>query len=63
MTASSNQTFSQAQSNETLKVVEAFNALDTDAKLAWLYFVYEKMGKSITPAALLRLNQNLHHCF
>jgi hypothetical protein len=51
VTASSNQTFSQAQSNETLKVVEAFNALDTDAKLAWLYFVYEKMGKSITPAA------------
>ncbi len=47
----SDKTFSQALSAETLKVVEAFNALDTDAKLAWLYFVYKKMGKSITPAA------------
>jgi hypothetical protein len=51
MTASSNKSVSQAQSNETQKVVKAFNALDTDAKLAWLYFVYEKMGDSITPAA------------
>ncbi len=51
MTASSNKSVSQAQSNETQKAVEAFNALDTDAKLAWLYFVYEKMGDSITPAA------------
>ncbi|MBH8553293.1 orange carotenoid protein [Nostocaceae cyanobacterium CENA357] len=51
MTASSKKTVSQAQSNETQKAVEAFNALDTDAKLAWLYFVYEKMGDSITPAA------------
>ncbi len=51
MTASSKKTPSQAQSNETQKAVEAFNALDTDAKLAWLYFVYEKMGDSITPAA------------
>ncbi|WGV27535.1 orange carotenoid protein N-terminal domain-containing protein [Halotia branconii] len=51
MTASSKKTVSQAQSNETQKAVQAFNALDTDAKLAWLYFVYEKMGDSITPAA------------
>ncbi|MEA5507069.1 orange carotenoid protein N-terminal domain-containing protein [Halotia wernerae UHCC 0503] len=51
MTASSKKTVSQAQSNETQKAVEAFNALNTDAKLAWLYFVYEKMGDSITPAA------------
>ncbi|WP_414544165.1 MULTISPECIES: orange carotenoid protein N-terminal domain-containing protein [Nostocaceae] len=50
MTASSNKT-TQALSNETLNVVEAFNALDTDAKLAWFYLVYKKMGKSITPAA------------
>ncbi len=51
MTKTSNKTVSQALSNETIKVVEGFNALDTDAKLAWFYFVYKKMGKSITPAA------------
>lgn len=51
MTASSNKTISQAQSGETLKVVEAFNALNTDDKLAWFYLVYKKMGKSVTPAA------------
>jgi len=42
---------SQALSAETQKVVQAFDALDTDAKLALLYFIYEKMGTSITPAA------------
>lgn len=41
----------QALSDETQKVVQAFEGLDTDAKLAWFYFVYEKMGDSITPAA------------
>ncbi|QSJ14878.1 orange carotenoid protein [Nostoc sp. UHCC 0702] len=51
MTASYNKTATQALNNETQKAVEAFNALDTDAKLAWLYFVYEKLGDSITPAA------------
>jgi hypothetical protein len=51
MTVSSNKNVSQALSDKTLKVVENFNALDTDTKLAWFYFVYEKMGKSITPAA------------
>ncbi|MFW9259202.1 orange carotenoid protein N-terminal domain-containing protein [Nostoc sp. CALU 546] len=51
MTASYDKTISQAQSNETQNLVDAFNALDTDAKLAWFYFVYEKMGDSITPAA------------
>ncbi|MBW4635534.1 MAG: orange carotenoid protein [Iphinoe sp. HA4291-MV1] len=51
MTASYQKNAPQALSNETQKVVEAFNRLDTDAKLAWLYFAYEKMGKSITPAA------------
>ncbi|MBW4642448.1 MAG: orange carotenoid protein [Goleter apudmare HA4340-LM2] len=50
MTASYNQNISQALSNETQQVVAAFNALNTDAKLAWLYFVYENMGASITPA-------------
>lgn len=42
---------SQALSNETQKVVDAFEALNTDDKLAWFYYVYEKMGDSITPAA------------
>lgn len=51
MTASYDKTTSQAQSNETQKVVDAFNGLDTDAKLAWFYFVYKKMGDSVTPAA------------
>ncbi|MFM2062776.1 MAG: hypothetical protein RLZZ507_2446 [Cyanobacteriota bacterium] len=52
MTASYNKTIShQAQSQETRNLVEEFNALDTDAKLAWLYFVYEKMGDTITPPA------------
>ncbi|BDI18160.1 hypothetical protein ANSO36C_39620 [Nostoc cf. commune SO-36] len=50
MTASYDKTISQAQSNETQNLVDAFNALDTDAKLAWFYFVYKKMGDSVTPA-------------
>ncbi|MFN6487769.1 MULTISPECIES: orange carotenoid protein N-terminal domain-containing protein [unclassified Nostoc] len=51
MTASYDKTISQAQSNETQKLVDGFNALDTDAKLAWFYFAYKKMGDSVTPAA------------
>lgn len=41
----------QALGDRSHKVVEAFNKLDTDAKLAWFYLVYTKMGSSITPAA------------
>ncbi|OUL20366.1 orange carotenoid protein N-terminal domain-containing protein [Nostoc sp. 106C] len=59
MTASQDKNISQALTNETQKTVEAFNALDTDAKLAWLYFVYEKMGDSITPAAPAAAEPNL----
>ncbi|MDZ8032180.1 MULTISPECIES: orange carotenoid protein N-terminal domain-containing protein [unclassified Nostoc] len=51
MTASYDKNISQAQSNETQNLVDAFNALDTDAKLAWFYLVYKKMGDSVTPAA------------
>ncbi len=51
MTSSYNKSTPQALTEETQKAVNAFNGLDTDAKLAWLYFVYEKMGDSITPAA------------
>ncbi|MDZ7962240.1 MAG: orange carotenoid protein N-terminal domain-containing protein [Aulosira sp. DedQUE10] len=59
MTASQDKTFSQALTNETQKAVEAFNGLDTDAKLAWLYFIYEKMGDSVTPAAPAAAEPNL----
>ncbi len=33
------------------EVVDAFNALSTDQKLAMLWYVYKEVGKSITPAA------------
>ncbi|HEY9626235.1 MAG TPA: orange carotenoid protein N-terminal domain-containing protein [Coleofasciculaceae cyanobacterium] len=42
---------SQIFSEETQTVFETYSALDTDAKLAFLYYVYEKMGQSVTPAA------------
>jgi hypothetical protein len=51
MTSSYDRNPAQALSEESQKVVEAFEALDTDAKLAVFYFVYQKMGDSITPAA------------
>lgn len=44
-------TNSHALSNDTQKMVEKINGLGTDEKLALLYFIYEKMGESITPAA------------
>ena len=42
---------SSTRSEDTKKVVEAFEGLGTDEKLALLYYAYEKMGDSITPAA------------
>lgn len=51
MTTNQNTIKSQALSQESQKVVQAFEALNTDDKLALLYFIYEKMGDSITPAA------------
>ena len=51
MTSSFNPDRSQALSAETQNIIKAFDALDTDAKLAWFYLVYKKMGDSITPAA------------
>ncbi|MBE9129155.1 MULTISPECIES: orange carotenoid protein N-terminal domain-containing protein [unclassified Coleofasciculus] len=50
---SSSQKFgvSPARSEDTQNVAQAFEALGTDEKLALLYYVYEKMGGSITPAA------------
>ncbi|HEY9849716.1 MAG TPA: orange carotenoid protein N-terminal domain-containing protein [Leptolyngbyaceae cyanobacterium] len=50
MVASQNTIKSQALTQETLKVVENFENLGTDEKLALLYFIYKKMGDSITPA-------------
>ncbi|MCC3404332.1 MAG: orange carotenoid protein [Microcoleus sp. PH2017_10_PVI_O_A] len=44
-------TNTHALSNDTQNMVEKINGLGTDEKLALLYFVYEKMGESITPAA------------
>jgi Orange carotenoid protein, N-terminal len=41
----------QALTGETQDAVKAFESLDTDTKLAVFYFIYEKMGDSITPAA------------
>lgn len=38
-------------SNDTQNILQTINGLGTDEKLALLYFVYEKMGDSITPAA------------
>lgn len=51
MTSSYDKSRTQALSSETQKVVQAFETLDTDAKLAWFYLVYKKMGDSVTPAA------------
>lgn len=51
MTTSPNINQPQALSDETQKLVQAFEALNTDAKLAWFYLAYTKMGDSITPAA------------
>jgi len=36
---------------ETQNLVNTFESLGTDEKLAFLYYVYTKMGESITPAA------------
>lgn len=40
-----------AVSDDTQTIVRTIEELSTDEKLALLYFVYEKMGDSITPAA------------
>ncbi len=60
MTASSNKNDSQAQTETTKKAVEAFNKLDTDAKLAWFYFVYKKMGRC--RAGRIRLSEKALNC-
>lgn len=37
--------------NQPEQAVAAFQKLNVDDQLAWLWFVYTKMGSSITPAA------------
>lgn len=51
MTSAQETGHSSTRSEDTRKVVQAFDTLSTDEKLALLYYVYEKMGDSITPAA------------
>ncbi len=50
---------SSTRSEETMKVVETFDTLGTDDKLALLYYVYKKMGDSITPAAPTAANPEM----
>jgi Orange carotenoid protein, N-terminal len=49
--ASQNVSPTQYLPEKTQTVLNAFSQLGTDAKLALLYWIYEKMGSSITPAA------------
>ena len=51
MSAARENTASTTRSEESNRVVQAFEGLNTDEKLALLYYAYKKMGDSITPAA------------
>ena len=59
MSAARENTASATRSGETNKVVKAFEGLNTDEKLALLYYAYEKMGDSITPAAPTAANPEI----
>ncbi|NEQ33817.1 MAG: hypothetical protein F6K04_22945, partial [Leptolyngbya sp. SIO4C5] len=48
---SANNAQSHVLSDEAKQVYQAYSKLGTDEKLALLYYVYEKMGDSVTPAA------------
>ncbi|MDB9525709.1 orange carotenoid protein N-terminal domain-containing protein [Oscillatoria sp. CS-180] len=37
--------------DDTNKAIESFRGLGVDEQLAWLWYVYKKMGDSVTPAA------------
>ncbi len=50
---------SSSHSENTKKVAEAFEVLGTDDKLALLYYVYKKMGDSVTPAAPTAANPEM----
>lgn len=49
--ASQNVMSSDYLPQNTQSVLDNYGKLDVDAKLALLYYVYEKMGSSVTPAA------------
>ncbi|HEY9737105.1 MAG TPA: orange carotenoid protein N-terminal domain-containing protein [Trichocoleus sp.] len=51
--------YDQIQSASTIDLFKAYGDLGTDDKLALLYYVYEKMGGSITPAAPEATDLNL----
>lgn len=54
-----NNAASQLLSPETQKVFASYSQLGTDDKLALLYYIYEAMGESITPAAPTAADPNL----
>lgn len=56
---STNQQRLELLSEEVKQTVQVFDNLGTDEKLAFLYFVYEKMGDSVTPAAPAAAEPNL----
>lgn len=59
MTSNQESTQSSTRSDAAKNVVQAFDALGTDEKLALLYYVYKKMGDSITPAAPTAANPEM----
>jgi hypothetical protein len=59
MTSAQDTGHSSTRSEDSKKVLEAFEALGTDEKLALFYYVYEKMGESITPAAPTAANPEM----
>jgi hypothetical protein len=59
MTSAPETSGSSVRSEDTQKVVQAFDTLSTDEKLALLYYVYKKMGDSITPAAPTAANPEI----
>lgn len=54
-----NNVTTQTFSDETQNIMQSYQNLDGDAKLALLYFIYRKMGDSITPAAPTAAEPNL----
>ncbi len=56
---STNQQRLELLSEDVKQTVQVFDDLGTDEKLAFLYFVYEKMGDSVTPAAPAAAEPNL----
>ncbi len=58
MTSTSAKLFNYLKDSEK-KIVQGVLQFSSDEKLAWLYFVYLKMGDSITPAAPTSADPNL----